>query len=275
MIDFKDTRYIYSSFARLVLATAMIFNIVLEFPNLVEIYHYPDFVYGDRFLGLTTWIREYIYLFFSVYLFLLLLFILGVGRYVIPFLVLAFHSITMVLHLPVVSWGENIQALFLLYFCFVDSYRYFSLFKTKGEPDVLSKWATYAIMAHIAYIFLANASHKLQTPEWTQGLAAGYLFDSARPLDIFNIGSMLIEKEWLIKTGTYAVLAIQALFPIAIWFRKTRTIFVVLIIVLHLGMGLIIQQFLFQLAVILHLGFFYSDKELLKTQFFSKFAKYG
>ncbi len=74
----------------------------------------------------------------------------------------------------------------------------------------------------------------------------------------------LFDIPWLVAMITWVVLVIEAALPIALWFRPTRKIAIVLGVLLHLGIELSMNLFLFEWIMILGLLTFIRTEEWSK-----------
>ena len=268
--NFFSDRVFYPSLFRVLLGLLLLVDLILLLPYVDEIYRIDNYRYSlDSYFGLLVIVREYISYFYVVFISVLLLFILGIGKQITSLLVFLLFFIKFLLLAPNISYGSYILRLSLLFFVFVNSYQYFSLQKSTFN-DLLSKLATLSIMLHICYIYLSNAILKILNPLWLKGDALGYFFINSKTMDIWEIGSYLLQYPYLLSLLSYISLAFQLLFPFLIWFKKTKYAFIVLGIVIHVSMAFILQLYFFEIVVILHYGFFIKDEEWQKLLPFIK-----
>lgn len=200
-------------------------------------------------------------LFFLFYGLILILFILGLFRNLISFLVFCCYLILFHLSYQFVTWGDIILKFTLLFFVFADSFRYLSLNRTKGKFPFISVLAVWSIILHIFMVYLNNAYFKLADHHWQQGIAVYYSFAQYAqfPDSIFH---WPVSNSFFSKSIDYFIILQQLLFvPFVIW-KRTRYFMLILAAVIHLTMMVQFGLWKFELAVVLHYGFLLNDEEL-------------
>ena len=255
----KAERTIYPCLFRVLIGFVLLVDLVSIFPS-SEIVFNPE---SNAFVpesGLVSILAEHSTLFLSVYGLVLVAFILGIGKNITSFLVFVFHFLMIQLTLPLMTWGETILKFSLLYFILVDSFKYLSLSKSKGNFQFLSKLAVWSIILHVFLIYLNNAYFKILDKDWQQGIAIFYSFSQyAGFQDSFWYS--VLSNEFLTKSINYFIIFQQLSFvPLVIW-KRTRGFAILLSIIIHIIMLFQFGLWKFELIVILLYGFLLNDKE--------------
>lgn len=120
--------------------------------------------------------------------------------------------------------------------------------------DAVSQaWGLRLIQTQMILIYLSAAWSKFLGETWRDGSAMFYVYQMD---DLFGRGPLpmsLLESEFLVRTATWSVLAVESILPIALCFRRTRLIAVCVGIALHLSMEYAMNLFLFQWIMIVGL----------------------
>lgn len=268
-----NNRTFYPAFFRVLIGSVLLVDLLILLPSVNEIYQIPNYFYEiDKSIPFVKYIRANIQLFYFTFIGILLLFILGLGRNLISLVIFIFFTIKYLLLSGISSYGTDILRISLLFFVFVNSFNYFSLNKPKSN-GLFSKLATLSIMLHICYIYLSNAILKTINFVWMEGDAFIYFFLTSKTTDVFTITDQLLNYPFFVVYGSYLVIIFQFLFPIFIWFQRTKYVFIIIGIIMHVSMAFILQLYFFEIVVILHYGFFIKDEEWQKLLPFIKIKK--
>jgi hypothetical protein len=205
-------------------------------------------------------------LIFSVYIGIILLFLFGIGRnFTALLLFLMFELIQRMNHL-VLNGGDNLLKFILLYFIFADSFKYFTLFKRTGnEPEkpvrtMISNLAVYSICFHVCLAYLWSAFHKIHADTWFNGAATYYTFQIER-FKGTGLNTVLAKNGLFVTLSTYATLFFEIFFPVLIWFKQTRTLFVIGGALMHIGIYVFMMIYDFEIIFMMSYGFFYKDAD--------------
>lgn len=111
-------------------------------------------------------------------------------------------------------------------------------------------WAAFWIVRlQLLLVYAATGSHKLEGVHWTSGSALGIV-----ATDPAFGPEWVMEVPGFAKVMTWAVLAFQLSFPLAVWWRRTRIPWMVFGVIFHLGtalwMGIPEMAFAFLVAYI-------------------------
>ncbi len=255
-------RRIYPSIFRILIGLVLLADLISFIPTTDILFH-SEF---NAFLpqsGFMAQLAEHSALFLLVYALVLVLFIFGIGKNISSFLVFVFHYLMMQLTLPLMTWGDTILRFSLLYFVFADSFRYFTINRSKGSYPFVSKLAVWSIILHVFLIYLNNAYFKILDKDWQQGIAVFYSF-SQYPGFQESIWHSLLSNEFLAKSLNYFIIIQQLTFvPMVIW-KKTRGIAILLSVFIHILMLIQFELWKFELIVMLLYGFLLNDKEIIK-----------
>lgn len=107
-------------------------------------------------------------------------------------------------------------------------------------------WGLRLLQFHLSLLYLSAAACKWFGSTWRDGSALYYVYQME---DLFGRGPLpmwLMQEELAIRLSTWAVLAVESLLPVALWFRPTRTLAVAAGIALHLSLEYAMHLHLFQ-----------------------------
>lgn len=255
-------RTIYPSIFRVLIGLVLLVDLISIFPS-SDILYNPEFNAFLPTTGFVSFLSENSVLFFSIIGLILIAFMLGIGKKISSFLVFVFHFLMIQLTLPLMTWGETILKFSLLYFIFVDSFKYFSIQKSKGEFQLISKLAVWSIILHVFLIYLNNAYFKILDKDWQQGIAVFYSFSQYAGFQD-SVWNGILSHEFMAKFINYLIIFQQLSFvPMVIW-KKTRWIAILLSIIIHVMMLFEFGLWKFELIVILLYGFLLNDEEIKK-----------
>ncbi|MCA9222265.1 MAG: HTTM domain-containing protein [Planctomycetales bacterium] len=112
-------------------------------------------------------------------------------------------------------------------------------------------WALRLIQLQMAVIYASATWNKLQGSTWHDGTAMYYVFATVDHFGRMTFPSTWLDNIVLVKTITWTALGIEAIVPVAVWFRWTRKPALLAALALHLGIELTMHLFLFQWVMIL------------------------
>lgn len=171
---------------------------------------------------------------------------------------------------PFLNDGEDtVMRLFAFFLIWMPLDRGWSLMRrgsaTGAESSAPSRpWGLRLMQFEMAALYASTAICKWGGDTWHQGTATWYV---ARMGD--NFGRWIPESwfDWPLfyMSTTWGALAIEALLPIALWFRRSRKWAILAGVSLHLGIELSMNLFLFQWLMILGLLSFVVPGEWLPT----------
>ena len=149
-----------------------------------------------------------------------------------------------------IVYGEdNVIRMLLFYSCFaplnyrlsIDSYLNKKL-KSK-TPEI---WPVRLMQINIVLIYLFSTPYKLlYDPSWVNGEAI-YWTVTSNNWSRFPFPDLFYKCNGILsKLISYGALFIEFSFPILVWFKKTKLLALVLISVLHIGIGILIPNVTF------------------------------
>ncbi len=255
-------RTIYPSIFRVMIGFVLLLDLISTYMS-GKILFNPVFNGFLPEVGITSFLAEHYQLFSLAYGIVLVAFILGIGKNLTSFLVFCFHLIVIELTFPLMTWGDIILKFSLLYFVFVDSFKYLSLRKSNKDFSFLSQLAIWSVILHLFLIYLNNAYFKLLDKDWQQGIAVFYSFSQYSGFQDSFWYSILSHK-FMANFINYFIIIQQLTFvPLVLW-KKSRKYTILLSILIHIIMMFQFGLWKFELIVILLYGFLLSDEEWKK-----------
>jgi hypothetical protein len=235
----------YFSLFRVFVCVLLLRDIVVSWKYINVLYRGASFlpVESSTFINLTFLneglIREYIYVFFLLYIVVIMLFFFGIGK--------------------------HFTALALL--IFADTYQYFSIkpLNYKRETwrqmfNFCSNLAGLSICMHLCWAYFLSAFHKTHADVWFNGIATYYTLSLERFKGTpFN--DTLARNGIFVTLSTYFTILTEMFFPVLVWFKQTRLLVILAATFLHMGIFVFMMIYDFQLIFIASYGFFFSDQE--------------
>lgn len=261
---------------RILLGIAMLGSLVVNFAE-------RHYVWGAASRWLTPWlaIDEYGFpftwvfregdsaaLFTAKYVVLAVLataFLLGWRtRIVTPLLLIGVTSL-MRLNPLADDAGDNIVRIMLLFLCFADSARHWSLDARRralvtDRPSRL-RWppwvgvlfhnaALMAIAAQIFIIYMTSGLSKVQGEMWREGVGLYYPLRIGQYAAWPWLNEIVYTNGLFVTAGSYVTVFVQVLFPLLLLRRGTRVVALVLIFAMHTGIAITMALPWFSLAMI-------------------------
>lgn len=169
------------------------------------------------------------------------------------------------------SGGDAVLRMVLLYLCFTDAGRIWSLDarrvarrsqRATGERSprgpFVPSWMSAAvhnlalvlIIHQVVMVYVGSAFWKLSGPLWTDGTAVYYPLQTEAFSPWGDLLQPLIAWSPFVLGGTYVALVVQLFFPVFLIYRPTRFIALIAITGMHLGIGLLMGILYFSLVMI-------------------------
>lgn len=206
---------------------------------------------------------------FAVYIGVILMFLFGIGRnFTALILFLMFELIQRMNHL-VLNGGDNLLKFLLLYFIFADSFKYFTLFKRgeTGRPspirNMLSNLAVYSICFHLCLAYLWSAFYKIHADTWFNGAATYYTFQIER-FKGTSWNTDLARNGLFVTLSTYGTVFFEIFFPVLIWFKQTKKLFIIGGIIMHIFIYVFMMIYDFEIIFMMCYGFFFKDADFVR-----------
>ena len=252
-------RKLYAPVFRVAIGLILLIDLLFTFPSISFLFQ-PDLNAFLPLQGILGFTAEHPFVFFGLYALVLVLFIFGIGKHVVSFMVFVLYFFMLQFSFPLVTWGDKILRFTLLYFVFVDSFRYLSVNRSTGTLSLLSKLAVLSIILHLFLIYVNNAYFKVTNRDWQLGHAVFYSF-SQYPNFKESVFYPIISNGLLSKWIGYSVILLQLSFgPFSMW-RKTRITILIVSTFLHVLMMFQFGLWKFEWIVILHYGFVLTDDD--------------
>lgn len=161
------------------------------------------------------------------------------------------------------SGGDAVLRMVLLYLCFTDAGRHWSiderLRERRGEVRPwVPVWLTTAvhnvavvlIIHQVVMVYVASAFWKLQSDTWTSGRAVYYPLQTQAYSPWGDLIHPFSSAAPIIAGATWSAIAIQLFFPVLLLYRPTRALALVVITGMHLGIGIFMGILYFSLVMI-------------------------
>lgn len=103
-------------------------------------------------------------------------------------------------------------------------------------PTISANLSLRLIQLHLCVIYGMAGMAKLMGPSWWSGLAIWDMLASAE-FRVFDL-TWIAAYPWLLNVLTHGSLAIELGYPVLIWVRMLRPLLLVLVALLHIGIGL-------------------------------------
>jgi hypothetical protein len=215
---------------------------------------------------------SYVY-FFTAFVVLIFLYLFGIGKNIVAFLVFMFYHYFNQMNIGIANGGDNITKYVLLYLSFANTYKYLCLRKKSvfdagnNIQNGLNNLVYLSIVLQLCLVYLSTAIIKLLNNDWTNGDAIYYALQSERYGGEFMVKDYL-HNTILIKSITYFTIVFELAFPFLIWIKKCRKLMIVAGLALHIGIGIFMMLYSFQIMFIMLYTIFIPNKWLEK--FFTK-----
>lgn len=147
--------------------------------------------------------------------------------------------------------GHNLTELILLYMVLVRTSPYDEARPTSRPwivSTTVSNVAFLMCQLQVCIVYLSAGILKLNGPLWQKGMALYYILQvDSYTHPIFHHLIQAVPAAAMV--GTYFTLAFQYLFPVFVWFRRTRYWALLAGVALHMGISFVMGLFLFGLVM--------------------------
>ena len=161
------------------------------------------------------------------------------------------------------SGGDAILRMVLLYMCFTDAGRHWSLDARirgrRGEVrSIVPAWmsnslhnlAMILIVHQVVMVYLASSFWKVQSTVWTNGTAVYYPLQTDAYSPWNDVLHPLYANSTFIAGATYSAIVVQMFFPVFLLYRPSRFVALIAVTGMHLGIGLLMGIMYFSLVMI-------------------------
>ncbi|MBJ6765908.1 HTTM domain-containing protein [Myxococcaceae bacterium JPH2] len=115
--------------------------------------------------------------------------------------------------------------------------------RAAGAPSSEATLALRVLQLHLCVIYFATGAEKLVGPTWRDGTALWEVLMQPQ-YGQFDF-AWLAQVPWLVKLASWGTLVIEAGYPVLIWPARTRPLWVVLTLGMHLGIAVLMGLWLF------------------------------
>jgi hypothetical protein len=161
------------------------------------------------------------------------------------------------------SGGDAILRMVLLYMCFTDASRHWSvdarIRARRGEvrglvpawmANVLHNLATILIVHQIVMVYLGSSFWKVQSEVWMNGTAVYFPLQTDAYSPWHDVLHPVFANSAFIAGATYTAIVVQMFFPVLLLYRPARFLALLAITGMHLGIGLLMGIMYFSLVMI-------------------------
>lgn len=161
------------------------------------------------------------------------------------------------------SGGDAILRMVLLYMCFTDSGRHWSLDARRRQRrgdrrEIAPAWMTNTlhnlamvlIVHQVVMVYLGSSFWKIQSAVWKDGTAVYYPLQTEAYSPWIDVLQPVYANSAFIAAATYGAVVVQMFFPVFLLYRSTRFLALILVTGMHLGIGLLMGIMYFSLVMI-------------------------
>ena len=136
--------------------------------------------------------------------------------------------------------ADNFGNIFLFYLIWIPSGADISLDRAAGRgplgPTPTARLALRVIQLHLCMVYLAGGLMKASGEQWWDGDAIwrSVMLPEYRQLDF----GWLADHPWIAKASGWMVILVEAGYSIFIWPRRTRRLWILAAVAMHLGIAL-------------------------------------
>lgn len=184
-------------------------------------------------------------------------------RFVTPVLLIALASL-MRLNPLADHAGDNLVRIMLLFMCFADTARRWSLdARRRRRPEhrplvpappwlgtLVHNVALIAVAAQVFIVYMTSGLSKVQGDMWQEGVGLYYPLQIAQYAPWPGLNEIVYANGWFVTVGSYVTVFVQVLFPLLLLRRGTRVVALLLIFSMHVGIAVTMALPWFSLAMI-------------------------
>lgn len=106
--------------------------------------------------------------------------------------------------------------------------------RAQVEEDEVEVWPYRLVQIEMCVIYVSTLLEKLAGAEWLDGTSMWYVSDLDDLFGKFWV-PVLFDYMWGLKLMTWGTLVVEAVVPVAIWFKSTRRFALALALLFHFG----------------------------------------
>ncbi|APD07396.1 hypothetical protein UJ101_01889 [Flavobacteriaceae bacterium UJ101] len=269
-----------SALFRVSICLVLIIDFLFHIESVKDFYSLDTWFISVNQTPFLNYVREYIGVFFFIYFVLLIFYLLGIGRNVTALAFLIVVILKQNITPEVINWIDHILRITLFLMIFVNSYSYLSVIKyekpifdiDQSTSNLISNLGVYLIIGHIFLIYTDNGIAKLFERDWQNGQAF-YFSVKHVWVEGTSLNNPLADNIYVSAIATYGTLLSQVLFVPLVLFKPTKNFIIYITILFHAILAVCFYIYKFQAVMILLHLFLYTDKEMLRAKFLSKYWK--
>ncbi len=160
--------------------------------------------------------------------------------------------------------GDNLVRIMLLFLCFADTARRWSLDARRRSGDehrvrfALPPWvgvlfhnvALMAVAAQVFIIYMTSGLSKVQGDMWQEGVGLYYPLKIDQYAAWPALNDLVYASGLFVTVGSYVTVFVQVLFPLLLLRRGTRVVALLLIFAMHVGIAVTMALPWFSLAMV-------------------------
>lgn len=160
---------------------------------------------------------------------------------------------------PTLTGGDFLLNQLLIYNCVLSGD--FKNRNTVGHQFrvVLHNFAVLAILIQVCFLYFASGLTKVLDNTWAEGGAIAAISE-VRHYNLFHPISFS-SNNWFGVFLNYLVMFYQLLFPVLIWFRKSKKVLLVLGVLIHLYIAFVMGLVSFGLIMLIPYAFFWPQEK--------------
>lgn len=161
------------------------------------------------------------------------------------------------------SGGDAVLRMVLLYICFTDAGKRWSIdaklrSARGGVKPLMPEWfsttlhnlAVILTIHQVVMVYVGSAFWKVQSEVWRDGTAVYYPLQTDAYSPWHDLLHPVFALSPIIAGATYMAVVVQLFFPVLLLYRPTRMVALVLITGMHLGIGIFMGILYFSLVMI-------------------------
>ena len=271
----KNYKSFYLSFLRVAISIWLLKEVVINWPAMDILYGPSTFVTLKSNLiskipgGGLMLVRTYYLWVIVTYIIVILLNILGIGRWFTALLLFLMVDFLEKMNTSFVNGGDKMVRLILLYMIFANSYQYFVLYKNKREvsekgelKNLISNLAAVSIMLQLCVAYFSSGIAKINDTFWWNGEATYYALSMERFVGT-PLNKYIVQQKWIDYLTNYGTIIFELFFPILIWIKKMRKPLLIAGVIFHICIYIFMMIYGFEIVFILIYGLFLPNKMLV------------
>ncbi len=271
----KNYKSFYLSFLRVAISIWLLKEVVINWPAMDILYGPSTFVTLKSNLisripgGGLMLVRTYYLWVIVTYIIVILLNILGIGRWFTALLLFLMVDFLEKMNTSFVNGGDKMVRLILLYMIFANSYQYFVLYKNRKEvsekgklKNLISNLAAVSIMLQLCVAYFSSGIAKINDTFWWNGEATYYALSMERFIGT-PLNKYIVQQKWIDYLTNYGTIIFELFFPILIWIKKMRKPLLIAGVIFHICIYIFMMIYGFEIVFILIYGLFLPNKMLV------------